>query len=365
MERRAGRVLARMQSPVFAVILAVAALAGLAGGLPGFDGDYLNLQPEGSEAVRLEREMVRRSAFSPQFAAFLVDSSEEAGKVAEKLRKLDAVGAVRSSADLALLDAFAKPIPAERAAFQAGFQSPDGRFAVYAYPNGNVWDPQFEARFLRQMREVDPNVTGMPILGRFMIDLSKRALLVTAGLSALAILLIVLLDFRSPSWSALALLPTVLSVAATLGTMRLLGLAFNPLNVMALPVILGTVVDAGAHIVHRFREEKGDLDRTLAGTGGAVFLCVLTTIVGFAALMITTHRGLASFGILLTVGSVWSLIFTLLVLPALLRALTPWPPLPALHPPCQGEGETPLSVPVRASSVSVRVPPQPTPEETP
>lgn len=138
MERRAGRVLVRMQSPVLAVVLAVAALAGLAGGLPGFDGDYLNLQPRGSEAVRLEREMVQRSDFSPQFAAFLVDSPEEAGKIAEKLRKLDTVGAVRSSADLALLDAFAKPIPAERAAFQAGFQSPDGRFAVYAYPNGNV-----------------------------------------------------------------------------------------------------------------------------------------------------------------------------------------------------------------------------------
>ena len=168
----------------------------------------------------------------------------------------------------------------------------------------------------------------------------------TAALSALAILLLVLLDFRGPFWSALALLPTVLSVAATLGTMRLLGIAFNPLNVMALPVILGTVVDAGAHIVHRFREEKGDLDRTLAGTGGAVFLCVLTTIVGFAALMITTHRGLASFGILLTVGSVWSLVFTLLVLPALLRLLVPL-----------------LSVPVRASSVPVRV--RPTPEETP
>lgn len=319
LERRVGRFLARVQRPGLAVALAVLALAGLAFGLPRFDGDYLNLQPKDSEAVRLERKMIERSAFSPQFAAFVVGSPERAKEIAEQLRKQDTVGTVRSAADLALLDAVARPIPGEHDAFLASFRAQDGRLAVYAYPNGNVWDPAFEARFLSQMRAIDPNVTGMPVLGRFMIDLSKRALLVTAALSALVTVLLVVLDLKSPSWSALALLPPVLSVAATLASMRLLGIDFNPLNVMALPVILGTVVDAGAHIVHRFREEKGDLGRTLAGSGAAVLLCVLTTIVGFGALMFTSHRGLASFGILLTLGSAWSLLFSLFVLPGILK----------------------------------------------
>ncbi|MFL6192770.1 MAG: efflux RND transporter permease subunit [Thermoanaerobaculia bacterium] len=319
MERRVGRFLARVQRPGLALGLAAAALASLAGGLPSFDENYLNLQPRGSEAARLEREMVRRSVFSPQFAAFVVDTPERAKEVADRLRAADTVGAVRSAADLAVLDAFARPIPGEREAFGAGFRSPSGRLAVYAYPKGDVWDPAFESRFLAEMKAIDPDVTGMPVLGHFMIDLSKRALWITAGLSALVILLLVWLDLRSPGWSALALLPTVLSVAATLSTMRWLGLDFNPLNVMALPVILGTVVDAGAHIVHRFLQEKGDLDRTLAGSGAAVLLCITTTIVGFGALGFTSHRGLASFGIILTLGSFYSLVFSLFVLPALLK----------------------------------------------
>ncbi|HSK76175.1 MAG TPA: MMPL family transporter [Thermoanaerobaculia bacterium] len=319
LERRVGRFLARVQRPGLAAALAVLTLAGLAFGLPRFDGDYLNLQPKDSEAVRLERKMIERSAFSPQFAAFVVDSPEKAKEITEKLRRQDTVGSVRSAADIALLDAVAKPIPGEHDAFLASFQAKDGRLAVYAYPNGNVWDPAFESRFLSQMRAIDPNVTGMPVLGRFMIDLSKHALLVTAALSAVVILLLVLLDLKSPAWSALALLPAVLSVAATLASMRLLGIDFNPLNVMALPVILGTVVDAGAQIVHRFREERRDLGRTLAGSGAAVLLCVLTTIVGFGALMFTTHRGLASFGIVLALGSTWSLLFSLFVLPGLLK----------------------------------------------
>lgn len=319
MERGFGLWLARLQRPGLALTLAFLAVAGLAGGLPAFNGDYLDLQPEDSEAVRLEREMVRRSAFSPQFAAFLVDSPEKAREIGERLRREDTVGTVRSVADFALLDAFARRVPGEWEAFHAGFQAPDGRLAVYAYPNGDVWDPAFESRFLGRMEAIDPEVTGMPVLGRFMIGLSKRALWITAGLSAFVVVLLVLLDLRSPAWSILALLPTVLSTAATLTAMRLLGIDFNPLNIMAVPVLLGTAVDTGAHIVHRFRQEEGDLDRTLAGSGAAVALCVLTTIVGFGALMFTSHRGLASFGIVLTVGSTFSLIFSLLVLPALLK----------------------------------------------
>lgn len=318
-ERRAGRFLASMQHPALAAALALAAVGGLAWGLPPFDEDYLNLQPRDSEAVRLEREMVRSSVYSPQFAAFLVDSADAAGKLSVKLRKLDTVGSVRSSADLALLDAFARPIPAEREAFRAAFEGHDGRLAVYAYPAGDVWDPTFEARFLSQMKAIDPEVTGMPVLGHFMIDRSKRALLITAAVSAFAVLLFIAADLRHPAWCALALLPTALGVAGMLGAMRIFNIPWNPLNVMALPVILGTAEDNGVHMVHRFLQEKGDLFRTLAGTGRAVMLCALTTVVGFVTLAFTSHRGLASFALTLTFGITFALLSSLFVLPPLLR----------------------------------------------
>jgi predicted RND superfamily exporter protein len=322
-ERRAGRLLAAVQHPVLAAALALAAVGGLATGLPPFDEDYLNLQPRDSAAVRLERDMVERSIYSPQFAAFLVDSPEAATAVSKKLRTLDTVGAVRSSADLALLDVLARPIPAEREAFRAAFEGKDGRLAVYAYPAGNVWDPAFEAKFLRQMKTIDPEVTGMPVLGQYMIDRSKRALLITAALSALAVLLLVAVDLRHPVWCSLALLPTALGVAGMLGAMRLFGIPFNPLNVMALPVILGTAEDNGVHMVHRFIQEKGNLFRTLAGTGRAVLLCALTTIVGFATLAFTSHRGLASFALTLTFGITFALLSSLFVLPPLLQFVGP------------------------------------------
>jgi hypothetical protein len=322
-ERRVGLLLGRLQHPVLAAVLALAILGGLAGGLPPFDGDYLNLQPRNSEAAHLEREMVQHSIYSPQFAAFLVNTPAEAKAVSEKLRGLDTVGAVRSSADLAMLDAFSRPIPAEREAFRAAFEGTDGRLAVYAYPAGNVWDPAFEARFLSQMRAIDPDVTGMPVLGHFMIDQSKRALWITALISALVVVFLVVIDLRHPVWCALALLPTVLGAAGMLAAMRLLDIPFNPLNVMALPVILGTAEDNGVHMVHRYIQEKGDLLRTMAGTGRAVLLCAMTTLVGFATLAFTSHRGLASFALTLTFGITAALLSSLFVLPSLLHFVGP------------------------------------------
>lgn len=322
-ERRAGRFLAAVQHPALAAAFALAAVGGLALGLPKFDEDYLNLQPRDSEAVRLERRMVQTSIYSPHFAAFLVASPAAAKAVSKQLHALDTVGAVRSSADLALLDLFARPIPAEREAYRAAFEGHDGRLAVYAYPSGNVWDPAFEAKFLAEMQAIDPAVTGMPVLGHFMIERSKRALLITAAVSALVVILLIAADLRHPVWCALALLPTALGVAGMLGAMRVFGIPFNPLNVMALPVILGTAEDNGVHMVHRFLQEKGDLFRTLAGTGRAVLLCALTTVTGFVTLAFTSHRGLASFALTLTFGITFALLSSLFVLPPLLRFAGP------------------------------------------
>ena len=231
---------------------------------------------------------------------------------------------VRSIADLRVLDAVAKPIPGERDALQTSFVSRDGHYAVYAYPKGDVWDPIFQEAFLTRMKAFDPNVTGMPVLGRFMIDRSKRALRVTGLLSALATLLLVSADFREPRQTLLAIVPKFLGVAALLGLMRLFGIPFNPLNVMALPVVIGIGVDNGVHVVHRFVAERGDISRTLAGTGRSVLFSSLMPVAAFGAVAFTAHRGLASFALALTLGVSAALVLAVLVLPQLLVWAAPW-----------------------------------------
>jgi predicted RND superfamily exporter protein len=322
-ERRLGRLLLALQSRPLAAVLAAAVLLSPLVAHPGFDSDYLNLQPRGSETVRLERDLVAKTDFSPQFAAFVVDDAGTAEDYAASLRRDPTVGAVRSAADLDALAFLSPTSERELAALRDAFVAADGRHAVYAYPDGDVWDPRVRDRFLDHLRRLDPGVTGMPVLGAFMIERSRRALRLGALLGSAVVLLFVAAGFRRLRPTLLAVVPTAGGVALMLALMRLLGIPFNPLNVMALPVVLGIAVDDGVHLVHRWLAEGGDLARTLAGTGRSVVLTSATSLAAFGSLVFTSHRGLASFAAVLCLGVGSALVLSVLLLPQLLRLALP------------------------------------------
>jgi predicted RND superfamily exporter protein len=285
---------------------------------PRFDEDYLALQPRGSEAVRLERAMVERSDLSPQFAVFVADDREEARRLAARLLDEDVVGEVHSIADLEdLRDAEGRPLPVP-ADWRAGLESKAGRFAVYAYPSGDAWDPAQRDRFLERMRALDPGVTGMPVLGQFLVRRSQDAMVRALWLGGFALVVCVALDLRRPGPVALALLPTILTLCSMPLLLRAFRIALDPISVMALPVVLGVVVDDGVHLVHRFRAERGDIARTLRGSGRSVTLTSLTTMVAFGSLALARHRGLAAFGGVTAIGVAAGLAFSLVVLPVAL-----------------------------------------------
>lgn len=317
--RATGRHLLALQRPAFALPLVGLALALPIVGVPGFDGDYLALQPGDSETVRLERAMVAGSDFAPQFAAFVAADEASAVSLADRLRVEPLVGEVRTAADFAVLVALDGAIPGEWEAFRSLYVAADGRQAVYAFPDGDAWEPEFQERFVEAMRAIDPEATGMPFVGRFLVERSRRALGITAALAAIFLIALVVTDLGDPVRVALALAPTFLAVATMLTVMSLAGVAFNPLNLLALPIVLGAAEDSGVHLVHRFRAERGDLARTLAGTGRTVLICGATTLVGFGALVFARHRGLASFAFALAVGVAAALAHSLVVLPQLLR----------------------------------------------
>lgn len=312
---RIGRFLVRAQSPRLALALAIAMAAAPLALRPGFDSDYLNLQPRGSEAVRWERQMVARSAYSPQAAVFVAGSRAEAAELVDRLAADETVGEVQWAGSA--------PFAAPGTSLRARFVGSAGRHAVYAHPRGDVWDPAVRDAFLDRMQVLDPAVTGMPVLGRFMIGRSRRALERSGWLAAVAVLAWVVADLRDLRLALLALLPTALGMASLLAAMALLGVAFNPLSVLALPVVIGIAVDDGVHLAHRFRAEGGNVERMLRGTGRAVVLTSATSLAAFGTLAAASHRGLASFALVLTLGVASALAASTLVLPQALSWLAP------------------------------------------
>jgi predicted RND superfamily exporter protein len=204
-----------------------------------------------------------------------------------------------------------------------------GRHLLKIYGRGDIWNFAALERFVRDVRSVDARATGNP-LQAYEASLEMKRSYEQAGLSALAVIMVVLwLDFRSLSHALLAALPLALGMAQTLGLMGLAGIDLNPANLIGIPLILGIAVDYGVHIVHDALERPGPY-RISASTANSVLVDALTTILGFGALMVASHRGLESLGRVLTIGVTTCTVTSLVFLPALLALLHRAPPaLPA------------------------------------
>ena len=163
-------------------------------------------------------------------------------------------------------------------------------------------------------------MTGTPVITYEAIRLMEKAYLQGTLYAFLVVGALAALMFRRIRESLLALIPLVLGTLWTVGLMQFFGLKFNLANVFGLPLIVGTSAEYGLNVVARYLEGREHGGPLLArSTVMAIILNGFTTIVGFGSLMIASHRGIFSLGLLLTLGMVASLAASLIVLPVLIR----------------------------------------------
>ena len=200
------------------------------------------------------------------------------------------------------------------------FTSPAGRFLVMLHPKDDVWEYGPMGQFVSNLRAVDPDATGAPILHFESIGEMLQSFLVMSALALLAIVVLVWLDFRRIRDVILAIVPLSFGLLWTIEVMSILGISFNLANFFSVPILIGTGVGGSVQILHRYRE-GGPTRFSLGSTRPAVMLAALTTIIGFGCLLLAHHRGLRSLGAVMAMGSLACLLASLTILPALLSWL--------------------------------------------
>lgn len=201
------------------------------------------------------------------------------------------------------------------------FISPNGKFLLQVYPKGDVWQRDTQEKFLKELRTVDPNATGSPVQFYEYTSMLKESFERAACYSVVVIAMMVFVHFRSIASVVLAFVPVLLGSCWTLGVMGLVGIPFNPVNIMSLTLIIGIGVTSGIHILNRLAEEAhaGILTRS---TGKAVLVSALTTMAGFGSLMVAKHQGIASLGAVMLIGTGMCMVASLAFLPAVLALLS-------------------------------------------
>ncbi len=178
-------------------------------------------------------------------------------------------------------------------------------------------------------RDLPPGVvaetTGaVPLLVRVQAML-LRTQMETFAASIVVVTSLLCIAFRSVSLALLSLVPNVLPITLTLGTMGWCGVPLDVATVTVAGVAMGLVVDDTIHILERYARSAGPdasaiarIDSVFRTAGRPVIFTSLATAAGFAAFACSDFQPVFFFGSLIALTAIYALIADLLVLPALL-----------------------------------------------
>jgi predicted RND superfamily exporter protein len=203
-----------------------------------------------------------------------------------------------------------------------------GRVVAVDPPEGrDLWIAENLFAFTNAIRKVDLGDKSVTSSGDSVIfadilrEIARDAPRTTA-LSLFAVILLVGLVLRNRG-TLHVVFALLVGVSWMIGLQALLCVKLNFFNFVALPTTFGIAVDYAINIWERWRRTSGRpeerIHTALRATGGAVFLCSLTTIIGYSTLIIADNRALASFGTLAILGELTCVLASLLVLPATMR----------------------------------------------
>lgn len=157
---------------------------------------------------------------------------------------------------------------------------------------------------------------------------SRRAMLLTTA----GIVLIVFFVFRSVRITLLVLAPIVFAIVVTFGVLFLVGHRFSFMAITALPLIVGIGIDNGIHLLQRYLQNNVSIIEIAKASGPALIQSSLTTLIGFAALLVSAFQPMAEMGLVTTIGVALALAAALWMVPAVVLVLGPQRVKPAVSP---------------------------------
>jgi predicted RND superfamily exporter protein len=217
-----------------------------------------------------------------------------------------------------------------------GLQDRDGRAdrAVLIFPKltAGLWDGPRNAAFVDALRAIArlpetmggkaAQLAGGPPITADIIASMRHDGPLASLLAFFGVVLTVLLLFRARMATPYVLSALLMGVLWMLALCMALRIKINFVNFIAFPITFGIGVDYAVNVMARYvGDGSKDVGGAIRGTGGAVSLCSVTTIIGYSSLLVAKNLGLYYFGFLAVLGELTCLTVAVIVLPAALLRL--------------------------------------------
>jgi predicted RND superfamily exporter protein len=196
--------------------------------------------------------------------------------------------------------------------------SKEGMYRIQIFPKQDLNDLDNLQAFITDVQSVAPNATDLPVMYwesmKAVIGAFQEAIII--ALVSIAFLLLCIR--RSIIDTLLVMTPLVLAGLFTMATTVFTGTPINFANIIALPLLMGLGVDNGIHMVEKLHHSLSEEQNIYqSSTARGMFYGALTTISSFAGLAFSPHQGIASMGLVITIGIFWIMACTFILLPAI------------------------------------------------
>ncbi len=158
-------------------------------------------------------------------------------------------------------------------------------------------------------------LSGWELLGSAIFTRVKANMWKVVAPMVVLVLLSLYLAFRRAPEILLSLTVLTLSGLCLLTVMKFAGWSWNLLDLMGIPLVLGTGVDYSIFMLLALRRFHGDLRTAYNAVGRALLLCGGTAVAGFGSLALSTNAGMASLGQVCAVGIGSNMLLAIFLLP--------------------------------------------------
>lgn len=173
-------------------------------------------------------------------------------------------------------------------------------------------------------------VSGEVITQFVSLESFADSMLVSLPIAIVLTLLVATIVLRSFRFAVASVIPIGFVVTGVYAFMVVAGYTINVVTATIAAIAVGVGIDFSTHLTARYREELARSDDRLealrtagAGTGGALVLSALTSVLGFTVMALAPTPIFSTYGVLTAVMISLALVAALVVLPSVLLLVTP------------------------------------------
>ena len=181
------------------------------------------------------------------------------------------------------------------------------------------------------LKKEEFKITGILVIFNNLLQSLFDSQIKTLGITFAGIFILLLILFKSLSWSIVAAIPNFTAALFILGSLGLFNIPLDMMTITIASITVGIAIDNSIHYIYRFREEfklnknyKKTVQICHRTVGKAIVNASLTIVFGFSILILSNFIPSIYFGIFTGLAMLTAMTLVLTLMPQLIAIIKPF-----------------------------------------